>query len=128
TLGTRNAYLYISNNAINNPPSTQNNHLMIPITLNVTEPSGAVEAPQNLIIAKDPGLVSLAWDEVDNANSYQVYGCETLAGTFILVGSVTDAYIELTDADLAAVGLDSRAFFYVKANTDSRTAPQVKRK
>lgn len=128
TLGTRNAYLYISNNAINNPPSTQNNLLMIPITLNVTEPSGAVEAPQNLIIAKDPGLVGLAWDEVDNANSYQVYGCSTVDGTFILVGTATDAYIELTDADLAAAGLDSRAFFYVKANTDSRTAPQVKRK
>lgn len=113
-VGTKSAYMYIFNNSNHNANRT--NHLMIPITLNVT---GSVDLtiPENLVIAKTEGILSIAWDSATAANSYNVYGCNTPDGVFNLIGSVVDPYIELTDVELATFGLDNRAFFYVKADT-----------
>ncbi|MDD4310536.1 MAG: choice-of-anchor J domain-containing protein, partial [Candidatus Cloacimonetes bacterium] len=94
------------------------------VNLTVTEALG-VDAPQNLIIEKGAGLVAIAWDDVDNANSYKVYGCATPDGEFDLIDTVEGAYIELTDAALAANGLDSYAFFQVRADTASRNTISV---
>ncbi|MFA7057329.1 MAG: choice-of-anchor J domain-containing protein, partial [Candidatus Cloacimonadales bacterium] len=122
SVGTQNAYMYIFNNSNHN--ANRNNHMMIPITLNVTD-SAAITTPENLVIAKSTGIISISWDNVNGANSYNVYGCNTPDGEFTPLGSVADPYIELTDAELEAAGLDSRAFFYVKADSAPHNPSKV---
>lgn len=88
----------------------------------VTGPSICLDsvAPQNLLIEKSPGMLTISWDAIANATGYQVCGCDSPDGTFTPIRTVANTYIEFTDAELALAGLDNRAFFQVTADIASK--------
>lgn len=66
------------------------------------------------------GYVSLGWDYVDGIETCIVYGCETPDGTYLPIATVSDAFIECSEAELAGFGLSSKGFFKVSAESTSR--------
>ena len=116
-VGSYTAQAWFFGTAVNSP-------YKVNVNLTVTSVLG-VEAPQNMIIEKSAGILTIAWDEVDNANSYKVYACATLNGSYVPIETTDRAFVEITEATLAASGLDTRAFFKVKADTATRQATSV---
>ena len=73
------------------------------------------------MIESYPEGIALAWDPVDNANSYRIYGCDTPDGTYTYVQSTDETSIVLAPATLDPLGLSGHAFFKVSADTAVRS-------
>ncbi|MBI9031286.1 choice-of-anchor D domain-containing protein [bacterium] len=73
----------------------------------VTDP----DVPVNFTIAMDGASITLTWDAAANANSYNVYGCDTPDGEFVLIEAVDGLTTTLT-------ATDQMKFYSVKASTD----------
>lgn len=108
-VGSYTAQTWFFGDALNTP-------YKVYVNLTVTTPV-TLTAPQNPVIESYPGIIALAWDPVPNANTYNLYGCDTVDGTYILLQRLEDNSIELSDAELTSHGLSNRAFFKITADT-----------
>ena len=108
-VGSYTAQTWFFGDALNTP-------YKVYVNLTVTAPV-TLTAPQNPVIESYPGIIALAWDPVPNANTYNLYGCDTVDGTYILLQRLEDNSIELSDAELTSHGLSNRAFFKITADT-----------
>lgn len=112
-VGTYTAQTWFFGDAVNSP-------YKLYVTLNVTAPI-TVNPPQNPVIESYPEGIALAWDPVDNANSYKIYGCDTPDGTYTYIQSTDETSIVLAPATLDPLGLSTHAFFQVSADTAIRS-------
>ncbi|MCK9309396.1 MAG: choice-of-anchor J domain-containing protein, partial [Candidatus Cloacimonetes bacterium] len=118
-VGTYTAQTWIFSNAVVSP-------YKLYVTLNVTAPVIVTpDAPVISGIEAFPGYISIAWEETANAVQYKVFGsADPYATAYTLIGTVAAGteYIEISDATLASHGLTTRGFFYVKADSESRSS------
>ncbi len=74
----------------------------------VTDP----DVPVNFAIANDGASITLTWDAAANANSYNIYGCDTPDGEFVFIEAVDGLTHTFTATDMMK-------FYSVKASTDT---------
>ncbi len=104
------------------------NGLVSPYKLYVTANVQAASAPDAPVISgieAFAGGIGISWEEVANAAVYKIYACETPSGTYTLLGTSVNPYIEFTDAELLSAGLSAKAFFKVTADSESRAMVTV---
>jgi hypothetical protein len=119
-VGTYTAQAWFFGTAVNEP-------YKLYVTLNVTAPAG-VEPPQNPVTETYPTYGALAWDAVDNANSYHIYVSDDPYGTYQLLSTTADTYAEIPWGDVIALGFpggDAKIFFRVTADTAARSSVQL---
>ncbi len=74
----------------------------------VTDP----DVPVNFAIAMDGASITLTWDAAANANSYNIYGCDTPDGEFVFIEAVAGTEHTFT-------ATEPMKFYSVKASTDT---------
>ena len=74
----------------------------------VTDP----DVPVNFAIANDGASITLTWDAAANANSYNIYGCDTPDGEFVFIEAVAGTSHTFT-------ATEAMKFYSVKASTDT---------
>ena len=85
--------------------------------------AGLPDPPANLLIGRSDGDtgITLSWGEVAEAEAYFVYVSDDPETGFVFLLSTSDLSVEITWAQIAALGIDpDSAFFYV---TTSDSAP-----
>lgn len=79
------------------------------------------DPPTNIQVTQTSTHVSLAWDSITGAASYNVYACDDPDGTFQFLLNTTDSAADITWAEITALGFDTgvnKVFFNVRADTD----------
>ncbi len=74
----------------------------------VTDP----EVPVNFVISNDGASITITWDVAANANSYNIYGCDTPDGEYVLLESIAATGHTFT-------ATEPMKFYKVKASTDT---------
>jgi fibronectin type 3 domain-containing protein len=70
-------------------PDSELSDVASAVTKTSNDMSGDLEAPDNLTATPHGRIITLEWDEVEGADSYQIYGSFASDGTFVYIGSVS---------------------------------------
>ncbi|MDD3143682.1 MAG: hypothetical protein PHG32_05745, partial [Candidatus Cloacimonetes bacterium] len=82
---------------------------------------GLPDPPANLLIGRTDGDtgITLSWGAADGAAAYNVYVSDDPETGFVFLLSTSDLSVEITWAQIAALGFDPDSVFFYVTTSDS---------